>query len=254
MLRGGVPILVALLFPTTSVSAGPPPDTCQRTGGFLRIMLGGGRTGYLAVTESQAFLWLLDGEEQDCDGATNDNISIVSVEGTDANQTFLVDNSGPGGPFRREINWGVDLGAGIDAFQFRGTPQADLIYFGTWQQGNTIVDVVDTDGDGQPNMDINQVESMTRLPSGGNDRVSGSFRGTNRGTEGTSMGPARLPLTLKGGPGKDKLTGGLEDDTLVGGSKNDTLKGGKGKDLLKGGGGDDRCAGGPGKDRERGCE
>jgi hypothetical protein len=49
-----------------------------------------------------------------------------------------------------------------------------------------------------------------------------------------------IPVTLRGGPGHDRLSGGGGDDKLVGGP---------GKDVLRGRAGDDSLFGGPGADR-----
>jgi RTX calcium-binding nonapeptide repeat (4 copies) len=77
----------------------------------------------------------------------------------------------------------------------------------------------------------------------------------------------KLPVTMRGGPGRDLLVGGSAndrlsggdgpdklvgrdgDDRLLGGNGNDTLIGGRGNDLLRGGAGRDRLFGGPGKNR-----
>jgi hypothetical protein len=58
-----------------------------------------------------------------------------------------------------------------------------------------------------------------------------------------------IPVTLRGGPGDDKLTGGSAADKLTGGSGNDLLIGHADADLLYGGFGDDRLLGGAGDDR-----
>lgn len=66
-----------------------------------------------------------------------------------------------------------------------------------------------------------------------------------------------VPVTLRGGPGDDRLRGGGGSDKLVGGAGDDTLHGrgggdwifgGPGRDTLYGGVGDDRLVGGPGGD------
>ena len=71
----------------------------------------------------------------------------------------------------------------------------------------------------------------------------------------------RIPVTLRGGPGNDRLSGGGGADKLVGGTGNDflfgrgggdSLFGGPGDDSLFGGGGGDLLRGGPGMDRVRG--
>jgi hypothetical protein len=61
-----------------------------------------------------------------------------------------------------------------------------------------------------------------------------------------------IPVTLRGGPGQDRLLGGAEADRLVGGSGDDTLVGRAGADSLFGGSGDDRLVGGSGNDLLRG--
>jgi len=242
---------IALFFPGMAGAAFV--EGCERMGNWVRITLSS--TGVASVGNGGEIVVLLNGVQQDCEGATNEDTNLITVQGTDQGDRFLMDQSGVGGPFRTQITWRVDLGIGVDRFQIRGTPKADVINFGTWQVGNNTIDVIDTNGDGSPNIDLFGVEVMERTPSGGNDRVSGTPPGgAKRTSEGAAMGPARIPLTLKGGKGNDRLTGGLANDTLVGARGNDRLKGGKGNDKLKGGPGDDTCNGGPGKDTERGCE
>jgi Ca2+-binding RTX toxin-like protein len=70
-------------------------------------------------------------------------------------------------------------------------------------------------------------------------------------------GSIMVPVTLRGGPGADRLTGGGGPDKLVGGPGDDhlygrggadVLYGGSGNDVLYGGGGNDSLRGGPGAD------
>jgi Ca2+-binding RTX toxin-like protein len=67
-----------------------------------------------------------------------------------------------------------------------------------------------------------------------------------------------IPVTLRGGPGDDRLSGGSENDRLVGGAGDDVLLGragddrlygGPGRDKLIGAAGDDVLSGGPGRDQ-----
>jgi hypothetical protein len=67
----------------------------------------------------------------------------------------------------------------------------------------------------------------------------------------------QIPVTLRGGPGddrlyggaaNDKLVGGPGEDTLIGRAGNDALYGGPGNDRLYAGSGDDVVHGGPGED------
>lgn len=61
-----------------------------------------------------------------------------------------------------------------------------------------------------------------------------------------------VPVTIRGGPGGDRLTGGGASDKLVGGPDNDFLSGRRGDDWMLGGGGIDKLLGGPGNDQLRG--
>jgi Ca2+-binding RTX toxin-like protein len=57
-----------------------------------------------------------------------------------------------------------------------------------------------------------------------------------------------VPVTLRGGPGDDRLAGGAAADKLIGGPGADLLAGRGGSDSLFGGPGDDRLYGGSGND------
>jgi Ca2+-binding RTX toxin-like protein len=61
-----------------------------------------------------------------------------------------------------------------------------------------------------------------------------------------------IPATLRGGPGRDRLTGGSVADKIIGGPGSDALSGRRGDDLLIGGPGDDHLVGGQGNDRLQG--
>jgi hypothetical protein len=61
-----------------------------------------------------------------------------------------------------------------------------------------------------------------------------------------------IPVTLRGGPGDDRLVGGAGADKLIGGSGNDVLIGRAGADSLFGGSGNDRLIGGSGDDQLHG--
>lgn len=61
-----------------------------------------------------------------------------------------------------------------------------------------------------------------------------------------------VPVTIRGGPGNDRLTGGGASDKIVGGPGNDLLIGRRGDDWILGGPGVDRLVGGPGDDQLRG--
>ncbi len=67
-----------------------------------------------------------------------------------------------------------------------------------------------------------------------------------------------VPVTIRGGPGEDRLVGGdaadkviggPDDDVLIGQGGDDWVLGGPGNDRLMGGSGNDQLRGGPGKDK-----
>ncbi|HEX6754267.1 MAG TPA: hypothetical protein VF093_11875 [Solirubrobacterales bacterium] len=64
--------------------------------------------------------------------------------------------------------------------------------------------------------------------------------------------PVEVPVTMRGGPGKDLLIGGSGADKLIGGPGGDRLGGRAGDDLIFGGPGSDLLLGGPGDDVLRG--
>jgi Ca2+-binding RTX toxin-like protein len=61
-----------------------------------------------------------------------------------------------------------------------------------------------------------------------------------------------IPITVRGGQGKDYLYGGGVADKIVGGPDDDLLKGRRGDDSILGGPGDDLLVGGQGNDQLRG--
>jgi Ca2+-binding RTX toxin-like protein len=77
----------------------------------------------------------------------------------------------------------------------------------------------------------------------------------NAGAGDDSVSVARevsIPVTLRGGPGQDRLVGGAGADKLVGGPGDDILIGRAGADSLYGGPGNDRLLGCSGNDLLRG--
>ena len=62
----------------------------------------------------------------------------------------------------------------------------------------------------------------------------------------------QIPVTVRGGPGRDNLLGGGGADKLIGGVGDDRLAGRAGDDLIFGGPGNDSILGGTGNDVLRG--
>jgi len=202
----------------------------------------------------------------DCGAATTGNTNFVIVTGTPGNDTFQIDQDGPGGGFPHNTKlWGINLGTGNDLVRILGGPGVDRVYVNKLVNNNGSFDVIDTNGDGDPNIDLSGVERVSLRSFGGNDHIGAGGSGyAGPSVLGSfQLKPARLPLTLQSGPGGDELWGGRKNDTAVGGGGNDDAKGGAGNDLLKGGSGNDHldgdagtdtCKGGPGSDTSVQCE
>jgi Ca2+-binding RTX toxin-like protein len=82
----------------------------------------------------------------------------------------------------------------------------------------------------------------------------GGFEVNAGGGDDSVIVAAAVPIavTLRGGPGNDRLVGGANSDKLVGGPGDDVLVGRAGKDSLFGGAANDRLVGGPDYDVLRG--
>ncbi|HST68636.1 MAG TPA: hypothetical protein VLI94_03145 [Solirubrobacterales bacterium] len=61
-----------------------------------------------------------------------------------------------------------------------------------------------------------------------------------------------VSVTIRGGPGEDRLSGGGAADKIIGGPDDDFLLGRRGDDWIFGGPGFDKLVGGPGRDQLRG--
>jgi Ca2+-binding RTX toxin-like protein len=207
-----------------------------------------------------------DATVHDCGTATTANTSQILVNGSPANDTFQIDQDGPGGNFPHNTKlWGINLGGGNDLVRVLGRPGVDRVYVNKLVNNNGSFDVLDTNGDGNPNVDLQGVERVSLRSFGGNDHIGAG----GSGYAGPSvlgnfqLNPARLPLILEAGTGSDELRGGTKNDKGIGGGGNDDAKGGAGNDLLKGGAGNDHldgdagtdtCKGGPGSDTSVQCE
>jgi hypothetical protein len=68
----------------------------------------------------------------------------------------------------------------------------------------------------------------------------------------TFTGDIPVPVTIRGGPGRDFLFGGGASDKIIGGPDHDFLSGRRGDDWMLGGPGADKLVGGTGNDELRG--
>lgn len=83
--------------------------------------------------------------------------------------------------------------------------------------------------------------------------VAGFEVNAGEGDDAVSVASAvEVPVTMRGGPGRDALIGGGGPDKLIGGDGNDKLAGRGGDDLIFGGDGNDELLGGSGGDVLRG--
>lgn len=197
----------------------------------------------------------------DCGTATTGNTSDILVAGSSGADTFQVDQDGPGGSFPHSTLWDIDLKMGDDIARVLGRPVVDRVSVHKVVAGPNILDMIDTNAQGNPNIEVINVQRVEIRSFGGSDRI-GVVRSDVQAA-GFQLFPARLPLILKSGPGNDDLVGGIRNDTETAGPGNDDLKGGKGPDILRGQGGSDHmngglgsdtCLGGPGSDTAVQCE
>lgn len=192
-----------------------------------------------------------DATPHNCNATTSEALHF-NIGGSNGADVFQIDQDGPGESFPHSRDWSIDLAGGPDVVRILGRPAGDRVYVNKLVEGSSSFDVIDTNGDGQPNIDLFGVERVELRSFGGNDRIGVS--GSGYAVAGPHLESARLPLILKGGPGHDELTGGIRNDREVGGTGNDDLSGGPGNDLLSGGPGTDTCRGGAGADTRLSCE
>jgi len=115
----------------------------------------------------------------------------------------------------------------------------------TYSVGNSIFGpAVKTTRDVDGDAFLGSTMSVLLRGERGGDTLSG------RGTETGFIGPLEIPMTIEGGPGKDKITGGAERDILYGEGGKDKLSGGAKKDIFEvEGGKKDKVTCGTGNDR-----
>jgi Ca2+-binding RTX toxin-like protein len=218
------------------------PDGADRV--VINLPPGGSNT--LLVGENGALILRGDGGNDVVCHVSANTLQGVTVNGTEGNDSLTFQIEGPGGLLGG--NFAVDLGSGNDTLTVTGTNEDDtaallaaagaLSYAPPVQSDPLYLDL----SKGAP-------EDLLVALLGGVDLFG--VKANKAAASGAST--PKVPLTLKGGGGPDKLTGGAANDKLSGGGADDRLKGGKGKDRINGGSGDDRCSGGPGKDTEKSC-
>jgi Ca2+-binding RTX toxin-like protein len=258
--------VVTPLFAVALLLTGAPAaaqDHCFAAGPtHLRVDLPSGSDSSLRVIAGGEVVLDLGETEDPCQGASRDVTETVTVlvGGQEADETFVINHDGPGGPFSQHFS--VDLGDGQDTLGVRGTAGSDHVAATSEQLPGQ--DEVTTNIEMRMQEDLSDIDAEN---TAGASLVILLFAGLDifgvRGTRAPSSpmssarsaaGPLAMRVIIDGGSGNDRLTGGVANDGLVGGKGNDRLVGGKGEDVLIGGKGEDTCKGGPGKDKEKGCE
>jgi Ca2+-binding RTX toxin-like protein len=216
---------------------------CQQSGGHVFVDLNLNATGRLFVNSAGDIDLVMDGVLHPC-GVSEDAALSFDVDAFGGQETFLIDQGGPGGRFSDERAWSIEMGADDDVVGVLGRAGRDRIGAGQ----DLANEWIDLNGDGVARHALGDTELVRLSSRGGRDRLSG------QGTAGGVLDPIRLPLVLKGGGGQDVLIGGSVGDRAAGGSGNDRLLGKLGPDRLVGGTGTDVCRGGLGADSVASCE
>jgi Ca2+-binding RTX toxin-like protein len=257
--------LVAVLAASVTLLATPASGTfvCKNLSGEVQVHMQAAFDKVRLFLDSSNDLMLdVDGTNHDC-GKTGDTTFLgVRVNGSSGADDVAIDIRPAGTQWPHNTYHAIQLGAGNDVLRVLGGTGADRVYANTLTSGGNAFQVVDTNGDGQPNVDLFSVNRIVINGQGGADQLG--VRGSGYvGTQGFTLSASKLPLTLNGGGGNDDLSGGNKADVGNGGGGNDDLSGGKEDDILRGqegdddldgDGGTDTCIGGPGSDTTTQCE
>lgn len=201
-------ITIAVLAPTARAA------TCSTSNGGTRLNVDIGSGESVSARIGAAGTIRVNGgglTGADCGGNDAAVVDAIDVEGSTGDETFTIDNTGPGGAFDDDDDFDVDLSAGTDLLRITGRSGTDTVAFGP----------LETNG---ADVTLAGVESATVNAAGGDDSVNG--------------GSTSLPLVINGGAGSDGLTGGNGNDVVNGGADagNDTMNGGGGTDRVSYGG------------------
>jgi Ca2+-binding RTX toxin-like protein len=211
-------------------------------GGTIFVVINQNATGRLFVAADGQVVLEMNGVIHPC-GTNEDAFTAVNVN-ADRQETFLIDQGGPGGPFTDDRPWSIAMSSGEDVVGVLGTPGPDRVRVGQVSNSHWI----DLDGDGVEHHALADTEFVGILSRRGHDRLAG------QGTPNGVLDPSLLPLLLNGGRGQDIAVGGSVGDSVAGGRGDDRLRGKLEPDLLIGGKGTDVCKGGLGADTVASCE
>ena len=186
-----------------------------------------------------------------CGSATAQNTNAIEVVGTDAAETFVLNDGrsfSPGAEDepsgKSEIEIDIDLGNGDDILVFYGTAKRDRYAFG--REGLFGQTKANLNDDNDADVSIAGVTEIVVQGSGGRDTIKGS------GGKALPY-PSTLPLGVDAGPGADRITGTPANDEVFGGEGGDVITGRAGSDVLNGDQGADRIIAGDGESDDVDC-
>jgi len=198
----------------------------------------------VAADEAAGFTFNID---WDNDGVVDETVPAAAGNGAGVEVTHVFDSEGP---FTVSVT-ATDKDGGISApatldVTISDTAVVDGVLTIGGTDGNDVIKITPK---GKPSasgatlqVSINGakeiftgIDSIVVLGNAGNDVIK-------------LAGAIRVPATLDGGEGNDRLKGGKGADVLLGGPGNDHLNGHQGDDVLVGGEDSDRLIGGPGDD------
>lgn len=161
------------------------------------------------------------------DIANADSIDTVNVQAGGGNDIFNLSNLAGVVPVLA-----LDGGDGIDTVTIKGSNAGEEISL--LNNGPQALAIV-RDGALEGTFSVTNVENILLQGQGGDDTL----------TAGNGF-PTGTTLTIDGGGGNDNITGGDQADILLGGSGNDVVRGGRGNDTASLGSGNDTFVWNPG--------
>lgn len=162
--------------------------------------------------------------------ATKDNVHRMTIQGTDAADTLILDflrGSFGSTVVSSEASIEVDLGPGGNTVAIRGSAADDA--FAAWRKEDG--SVIALSATGTPNVRVLGMTALVASLGPGADQL-GTYNGD---PEDTSQGPLAVSVIAYGGEGPDIFSGGDADDFLHGGPDDDVLNGLNGADWFEAG-------------------
>ncbi|MGB8298849.1 MAG: hypothetical protein WCG85_25760 [Polyangia bacterium] len=198
----------------------------------MTLTVGSGETAYLFLRSADNLV--VANANKGGVECTASSTAQITINGGAGAQTVLLDyNFGVFGlGSATALGVVIDLGAGSDTLEIRGTPAADTITFGSKAGGLSYaaVQVAPAKATAFPAISFANVENVKVSTGAGNDVITGQGGAAVGSTKTSVVGPlfGSISMTVFGGDGDDTITSG---DTSTGGALN-SLNGGPGNDLF----------------------